>query len=154
MELSGQLPDGAAGMLDDVDITQDDTVYCNIKAAECVNEITLTDEQINQLERIYNDKPSSISSNAIMRKQVTYINRHRRTVRITKNVNVSEPHTRNANVSEPHTRNVNVSEPHTRNVNVSEPHTRNVNVSEPHTRNANMSEPHTRNANVSLTLRT
>ena len=152
MELSGQLPDGAAGMLDDVDITQDDTVYCNIKAAECVNEITLTDEQINQLERIYNDKPSSISSNAIMRKQVTYINRHRRTVRITKNVNVSEPHTRNANVSEPHTRNV--SEPHTRNVNVSEPHTRNVNVSEPHTRNANMSEPHTRNANVSLTLRT
>ena len=27
MELSGQLPDGAAGMLDDVDINQEDTVY-------------------------------------------------------------------------------------------------------------------------------
>ena len=46
MELSGQLPDG---MLDDVNINQEDTVYSNIKAAERVKEITLTDEQINQL---------------------------------------------------------------------------------------------------------
>ena len=77
MELSGQLHDGAAGMLDDVDINQDDTVYCNIEATECVNEITLTDEQVYQLEKIHYDKPSSISSNAIMRKQVTYIDHHR-----------------------------------------------------------------------------
>ena len=39
-------------MLDDVDIGQEDTVHSNIKAAQCAKEITLTDEQINQLERI------------------------------------------------------------------------------------------------------
>ena len=58
-------------------------MYSNIKAAECVKEITLTDEHINQLEKIYNDKQSSISSNAIVRKQVAYADHHRRTIRIT-----------------------------------------------------------------------
>ena len=69
-------------MLDDVDIGQEDTVHSNIKPAQCAKEITQMSRSTS-LKGYYNDKRSSISSNAIMRKQVTYSNCHRQTVRIT-----------------------------------------------------------------------
>lgn len=60
---------------------------CSFVCETCL--VTTIHKEITQMSRstslkgYYNDKRSSISSNAIMRKQVTYSNCHRRTVRIT-----------------------------------------------------------------------
>ena len=109
MELSGQFPDGAtttnAGSLDIVQKNSLDS----IPSDECYE---LTDEQVEELEKIYrannqngNDQQCEafhdhVSHDAVTRKQLTYMDLHRRTVRLnTAEVEKEQSYTRCSYVS-------------------------------------------------------
>jgi len=106
LEISGQLPDGAtmsAHLFDDQNINQDDSTLYSKPSSERSEEVTLTDEQINQLEGIYGDKSSSISPCVVMMKQVTYMDHHRCTIRLTTaDIEGEQSHTRCSYISTSH----------------------------------------------------
>ena len=103
LEISRQLPDGAtmsADLFDDRDINQHDSSKPSSERSE---EVTLSGEQINQLERFYEDESCSISPCAMMMKHVTYTDHHRRTIRLTTaDTEREQSHTRCSYISTMH----------------------------------------------------